>query len=255
MKEMPAMFELIVGKAVRDMGIPVNVKGYFYLIEAVRIAFHDKWAVLNVDANIYQPVAEQFNTTARRVSGAITRAINIGWDRCDLGTVENYFGSNAFDTTQFPSNSEFITVLAESVRMGCEKSAAKPAVSEQLTVKHPETIRELATKALHELKMPIHLKGLQYLVYAITLAAEDINRVNALYKVLYPVVAKHFNTTPARVENAIRYAIDITWDLGDLDAVKRRFGYTVNPCTGRPTNSEFIALIADDIQRYLANKD
>ena len=95
--------------------------------------------------------------------------------------------------------------------------------------------------------MPAHIKGYQYLREAIRLTVEDMEVINAVTKVLYPAVAKKFNTTASRVERAIRHAIEVAWDRGDLETLQKYFGYTVSNAKGKPTNSEFIAMIADRI--------
>ena len=93
--------------------------------------------------------------------------------------------------------------------------------------------------------MPAHIKGYQYLREAIMIAVDDMDVINAVTKVLYPEVAKRFSTTPSRVERAIRHAIEVAWDRGDLETLQKYFGYTVSNAKGKPTNSEFIAMIAD----------
>lgn len=113
---------------------------------------------------------------------------------------------------------------------------------------HSANIEELVTSMIHEIGVPAHIKGYQYLREAIILAVRDRDMINAVTKVLYPEVAKTFSTTPSRVERAIRHAIEVAWDRGDLDTLQRFFGYTVSNTKGKPTNSEFIALIADKLQ-------
>lgn len=111
-----------------------------------------------------------------------------------------------------------------------------------------ETSQELSTQVtaiIHEIGVPAHIKGYQYLREAILIAVEDIEVINAVTKVLYPEVARRYNTTPSRVERAIRHAIEVAWDRGDLETLQKYFGYTVNSTKGKPTNSEFIAMIAD----------
>ena len=103
------------------------------------------------------------------------------------------------------------------------------------------------TAIIHEIGVPAHIKGYQYLREAIGLAVEDMDIINAVTKVLYPAVAKKFNTTSSRVERAIRHAIEVAWDRGDLETLQKYFGYTVSNAKGKPTNSEFIAMIADRI--------
>jgi len=115
----------------------------------------------------------------------------------------------------------------------------------------PTNIESMVTGIIHEIGVPAHIKGYQYLREAIIIAVNDMDVINAITKVLYPQVAKTFQTTPSRVERAIRHAIEVAWDRGDLDTLQRFFGYTVSNTKGKPTNSEFIALIADKLQLQL----
>ena len=116
-------------------------------------------------------------------------------------------------------------------------------------------IENLVTNIIHEIGVPAHIKGYQYLREAIIIAVGDMDVINAITKVLYPRVAKTFGTTPSRVERAIRHAIEVAWDRGDLETLQRFFGYTVSNTKGKPTNSEFIALIADKLQLQLKSAD
>ena len=116
-------------------------------------------------------------------------------------------------------------------------------------------IETMVTNVIHEIGVPAHIKGYQYLREAIIIAVGDMEVINAVTKVLYPQVAKTFSTTPSRVERAIRHAIEVAWDRGDLDTLQRFFGYTVSNTKGKPTNSEFIALIADRLQLQLRNAE
>ena len=116
-------------------------------------------------------------------------------------------------------------------------------------------IETMVTNIIHEIGVPAHIKGYQYLREAIIIAVEDMDVINAITKVLYPQVAKTFQTTPSRVERAIRHAIEVAWDRGDLDTLQRFFGYTVSNTKGKPTNSEFIALIADKLQLQLKSAE
>ena len=101
---------------------------------------------------------------------------------------------------------------------------------------------------MHELGVPAHIKGYQYLRDAIILAINSPEMMNSVTKVLYPTVAKHFSTTSSRVERAIRHAIEVAWDRGDIDVLSAYFGYTIQNSRGKPTNSEFIAMIADKLR-------
>ena len=116
-------------------------------------------------------------------------------------------------------------------------------------------IEAMVTSIIHEIGVPAHIKGYQYLREAIIIAVNDMDVINAITKVLYPQVAKAFQTTPSRVERAIRHAIEVAWDRGDLDTLQRFFGYTVSNTKGKPTNSEFIALIADKLQLQLRSAE
>ena len=117
------------------------------------------------------------------------------------------------------------------------------------------SIESMVTGIIHEIGVPAHIKGYQYLREAIIIAVGDMDVINAITKVLYPQVAKTFQTTPSRVERAIRHAIEVAWDRGDLDTLQRFFGYTVSNTKGKPTNSEFIALIADKLQLQLKSAE
>ena len=117
------------------------------------------------------------------------------------------------------------------------------------------SIETMVTNIIHEIGVPAHIKGYQYLREAIIIAINDMDVINAITKVLYPQVAKTFQTTPSRVERAIRHAIEVAWDRGDLDTLQRFFGYTVSNTKGKPTNSEFIALIADKLQLQLKSSE
>ncbi len=104
------------------------------------------------------------------------------------------------------------------------------------------------TNMIHEIGVPTHIKGYQYLRDAIMMAVEDMNMLNSITKILYPTIAKNHQTTPSRVERAIRHAIEVAWSRGKMDTIDELFGYTVSVGKGKPTNSEFIALIADKIR-------
>ena len=116
------------------------------------------------------------------------------------------------------------------------------------------SLEAMVTAVIHEIGVPAHIKGYQYLREAIVLAIQDMEVINAVTKVLYPEVAHHFGTTPSRVERAIRHAIEVAWDRGDLETLQKYFGYTVSNAKGKPTNSEFIAMIADRLSLQLRDK-
>ncbi len=111
-----------------------------------------------------------------------------------------------------------------------------------------QDMETMVTEIIHEIGIPAHIKGYQYLRYAIIMAVDDLDIINSITKELYPTVAKKFNTTPSRVERAIRHAIEVAWDRGDTDVLNSFFGFTIANSKGKPTNSEFIAMIADKLR-------
>ena len=135
-----------------------------------------------------------------------------------------------------------MTALLERIRLladnrSHEEEEENPAI----------LLERRVTSIIHDIGVPAHIKGYQYLREAIVLVVGDMDIINAVTKVLYPAVAKKFGTTSSRVERAIRHAIEVAWDRGDLEVLQKYFGYTVNSTKGKPTNSEFIAMISDRI--------
>lgn len=104
------------------------------------------------------------------------------------------------------------------------------------------------TNIIHEIGVPAHIKGYLYLREAIKMVIDNVELLGAVTKELYPSIAKNFNTTPSRVERAIRHAIEVAWSRGKVDTINQLFGYTVHTTKGKPTNSEFIAMIADKLR-------
>lgn len=119
--------------------------------------------------------------------------------------------------------------------------------------KKEENLEALVTNVIHEVGVPAHIKGYQYLREAIIMVVNDIDVINQITKSLYPKIAEKFNTTPSRVERAIRHAIEVAWGRGQQDVVENIFGYTISASKGKPTNSEFIAMISDKLRLELKN--
>ncbi len=118
----------------------------------------------------------------------------------------------------------------------------------QASKSEPVNIEMMVTEIIHEIGIPAHIKGYQYLRHAIIMVIDNLDIINSITKELYPTVAKDFNTTPSRVERAIRHAIEVAWDRGDTEILNSFFGYTIANSKGKPTNSEFIAMIADKLR-------
>jgi len=165
------------------------------------------------------------------------------------------------------SASGYDSIIANATRLGAEFYFIKPFDMSSLAERIDDILSEkqqsatpTAAKAqscdletnitmyIQQLGVPAHIKGYQYIRDAIMMVIEDMDAINAITKFLYPTVAKHYNTTSSRVERAIRHAIEVAWDRGNPDILNELFGYTILSTRGKPTNSEFIAMIADKIR-------
>lgn len=125
---------------------------------------------------------------------------------------------------------------------------AEPRKEESPAGTLPADIETQVTRIIHQIGVPAHIKGYQYLRTAILMTISDSDVINSVTKVLYPSVAKKYQTTTSRVERAIRHAIEVAWDRGDVETLNSYFGYTIQNSRGKPTNSEFIAMIADNLR-------
>lgn len=161
--------------------------------------------------------------------GLFIEATNAGADRCLL---KPYDINNLCDHIENIS-SRRSTMPSPAIHAQEEKSV---------------DIEAQVTKIIHQIGVPAHIKGYQYLRTAILLTIKDSDIINSVTKVLYPSVAKKYSTTTSRVERAIRHAIEVAWDRGDVDTLNSYFGYTIQNSRGKPTNSEFIAMIADNLR-------
>ncbi len=134
------------------------------------------------------------------------------------------------------------------ILMRNRRSMSDPSISHVAAETGIPDIETQVTKIIHQIGVPAHIKGYQYLRTAILLTIQDSDIINSVTKVLYPSVAKKYATTTSRVERAIRHAIEVAWDRGDVDTLNSYFGYTIQNNRGKPTNSEFIAMIADNLR-------
>lgn len=150
-------------------------------------------------------------------------------------------GANYFISKPCPSEVVFNNIR-QVMQLG-QRGAGAARAEERAEPELEATVTEI----IHEIGVPAHIKGYQYLREAIILTIHDMDMINAVTKVLYPAVAKRYGTTPSRVERAIRHAIEVAWDRGDIEVLQKFFGYTVSNIKGKPTNSEFIAMIADHL--------
>ena len=150
------------------------------------------------------------------------------------------------------ANKEFqIMITVPSTKNNSNEVKAAEKKEEPVEVAHD--LEKDVTDMIHEIGVPAHIKGYQYLREAIMMSVEDPAMISSITKILYPTIAKRFQTTPSRVERAIRHAIEVAWSRGRMETLDAMFGYTIDTGKGKPTNSEFIALIADRIRLSYRN--
>lgn len=159
----------------------------------------------------------------------------------------NYFILKPFSNQSILSRIKSIRRTYEPVRT--------PVLIASKEETEEEKLEQCVTSMLHEIGIPAHIKGYHYLRDSILMVVEDIDMLNAITKILYPTVAKKNHTTSSRVERAIRHAIEVAWSRGKIDTIEMLFGYTVSNGKGKPTNSEFIALVADTIRLKFNKKN
>lgn len=186
----------------------------------------------------------------QKVSFIVLSAItndNIVRDAMYLGA--SYFVMKPFDSQMLLSRMKQIAGKPSIERNRNVIAAA--AVDQPMS---EAELEQIITSVIHEVGVPAHIKGYQYLRDAILMCINDMDMLNSITKILYPEIAKKHQTTASRVERAIRHAIEVAWSRGKLDTIEELFGYTINAGKGKPTNSEFIALIADRIRLQYRQK-
>lgn len=143
-------------------------------------------------------------------------------------------------------NKEFQIMITVPSTIQKEKKKSMPVAVQAVLGQHD--LEKDVTDMIHAIGVPAHIKGYQYLRDAIIMSVKDPTMISSITKILYPTIAKNFQTTPSRVERAIRHAIEVAWSRGKMETLDQLFGYTINTGKGKPTNSEFIALISDKIR-------
>lgn len=156
-----------------------------------------------------------------------------------------YLGAGAFLVKPFDVNK-----LLKAITDAGDRNSSVSISLENAFKETPEKqdLECIVTDIIHQIGIPAHIKGYHFLRYAIMLSVENTEMINCITKLLYPSVAAKFKTTSSRVERAIRHAIELAWDRGDVDVLNSYFGYTIRNTKGKPTNSEFIALISDKLR-------
>lgn len=148
-----------------------------------------------------------------------------------------------------PVDAEMIAErISQMVKWNTQRHDTYPSAHAEIKTKEAGDLEITVSEIMHQIGVPAHIKGYQYLREAIILSINDTEMMNSVTKLLYPTVAKTFNTTASRVERAIRHAIEVAWDRGDVDVLSAYFGYTIQNTRGKPTNSEFIAMISDKLR-------
>lgn len=144
-----------------------------------------------------------------------------------------------------------LTMMAERIiQLSGWRTESTPLVYNNVAVLDTD-LEFMVTEIIHQIGVPAHIKGYHYLRESIMLAIKDSQIINSVTKTLYPTVAKEYSTTSSRVERAIRHAIEVAWDRGDVNVLNSYFGYTIHNSRGKPTNSEFIAMISDKLRLRL----
>ena len=189
-------------------------------------------------------------------------------NKVKLSHVKNHFDGRGekmeqLHVTTTKDNERMFQILTDLIRNDKEFQIMITVPSKEMTettiqegiiqerralIQPPRDLEKDVTEMIHEIGVPAHIKGYQYLREAIMMAVDDMEMLNSITKILYPTIAKKFQTTPSRVERAIRHAIEVAWSRGKMETLDALFGYTINTGKGKPTNSEFIALIADKIR-------
>ncbi len=168
------------------------------------------------------------------------------------GITEDAFnlGANYYIMKPFDNNTLLNRIRYVKSNMGRHPAAGNSTrlAAELNNESQKVSIETDVTNMIHEVGVPAHIKGYQYLRDSIIMAVEDSDILNSITKILYPTIAKKYDTTASRVERAIRHAIEVAWERGRMETIEELFGYTVSNGKGKPTNSEFIALIADKLR-------
>lgn len=171
----------------------------------------------------------------------VSSFVNTALEREVMSSGASYFAVEPFSASD----------LADRIRRLCSPGTPEAAGNAQQPGESEQALKIQVTEILHQIGVPAHIKGYHYLRESILMAIDDPELINSVTKRLYPGVARIFGTTASRVERAIRHAIEVAWDRGDVDVLNSYFGYTIHNTRGKPTNSEFIAMISDRLRLHM----
>ena len=169
------------------------------------------------------------------------------------GITEDAFNLGAYYYIMKPFDNEMVLSRVKSMKHYFENGVSKSQINGCSERGIYENLETDVTDIIHEVGVPAHIKGYQYLRDAIIMAVTDEDIINSITKKLYPSVAEKYSTTSSRVERAIRHAIEVAWDRGDVEVLNSYFGYTIHQTRGKPTNSEFVAMISDKLRLTMRN--
>lgn len=207
-------------------------------------------------------VLEKLNTMDLEKTPRIIILSAVGQDKITQQAITlgaDYYTVKPFDMEVFTKRIREMFNSAPTIQESSAQSnrVSYPTTSSYILTSEPKSktpvdLETEITNIIHEIGVPAHIKGYMYLREAITMVVNDMELLSAVTKELYPSIAKKYNTTASRAERAIRHAIEVAWGRGQIEAINKLFGYTVHNDKGKPTNSEFIAIIADKLR--LKNK-
>lgn len=198
----------------------------------------DGLAVLEKMRQLNKPLPNVIMLTAFGQEDVTKKAVDLG---------ASYFILKPFDMDYLASHIRQVSGKSSPVLRKAFNSNTNAAYRSQAEAK-PKNLDASITSIIHEIGVPAHIKGYLYLREAISMVYNDIELLGSITKVLYPDIAKKYNTTASRVERAIRHAIEVAWSRGNIDSISSLFGYTVSMSKAKPTNSEFIAMVADKLR-------
>ena len=204
--------------------------------------------------DIVMPVMDGFGVLSRIAGKAVVIAVSGYESESTISKIASlgadYYISKTVELTEIVDRVIMFTNKDNSGSMAKElEGIFKAKVEEEKT----SNVEAMVSNIIKLVGVPAHIKGYQFLRDAIIWTIEDMGLINAVTKELYPGIAKKYNTTSSRVERAIRHAVEVAWERGDIDTINKLFGYTVHNNKGKPTNSEFIAMIADKLRLQLKN--
>ncbi len=221
-------------------------------VEALEVLEREKPDILILD--IIMPhldgleVLERLHDNEKDICSKIVILSAVGQDKITQRAIElgaAYYVVKPFDFKVFIRRLKQIAGMDAPVPKVRENISA---YNDNTPIQNEKNLEVTVTNVIHEMGIPAHIKGYLYLRDAIIMVTENIDYLGAITKELYPKIAIKYNTTPSRVERAIRHSIEVAWSRGRVDVINKLFGYTVNNHKGKPTNSEFIALISDKIR-------